>query len=130
MRMEAKNPGASSKKPRLNYAGYPLTAHGELMTALVQSDICSYPHSSVVMQFFEAVGRYGDFFRTRKECASPVLSAFIDIRYDFVFLFGVIESLAPPSLEESTTLGPTYVVDYSIFFIGSSRISDPRFLMN
>ena len=37
-------------------------AHGELMLALVESKIFSYPHHLVVMEFFEAVGHYGQFF--------------------------------------------------------------------
>ena len=95
MRADAKNAAAAGRKPRLNYENYPLTAHGELMMAVVQSGVSSFPHSTVVMQFFEAVGRYGDFFRTRKEGASPVLSAFIDVRCGFAFSIDVTKSLFP-----------------------------------
>lgn len=52
------------------------------MLALVESNISSYPHHLVVMQFFEAVTRYGEFFRIRKECNQTVLTAFIDSRSD------------------------------------------------
>ena len=71
-----------AKKPRVNYSEFPLTSHGGLMLALVESNISSYPHHLVVMQFFEAIGRYGEFFRIRKECNEAVLTAFIDSRSD------------------------------------------------
>ncbi|KAG7089605.1 pre-tRNA nuclear export protein [Marasmius oreades] len=64
----------------INYADYPLTTHGELLLALVQSGISAYPHQAVALQFFEAVSRYGDFFKVRKECIVPVLEAMIDSR--------------------------------------------------
>lgn len=69
------------KKAKLNYAEYPLTPHGELLMALIQSNVYAHPHPFVVSQFFETVGRYGDFFKTRKECISPVLSAFIGSKW-------------------------------------------------
>lgn len=50
------------------------------MVAIVESNISAYPHSSVAMQFFETVGRYGDFFKTRKQYSNSVLTAFIDTR--------------------------------------------------
>lgn len=65
------------KKPKLNYAEYPLTTHGELMMALIQSNSFAHPHPFVISQSYETVGRYGDFFKARKEGISPVLSAFI-----------------------------------------------------
>ncbi|KAJ8072513.1 pre-tRNA nuclear export protein [Marasmius tenuissimus] len=64
----------------INYAEYPLTTHGELLLALVQSGISAFPHQAVALQFFEAVSRYGDFFKVRKECIVPVLEAMIDSR--------------------------------------------------
>ncbi|KAF8309914.1 ARM repeat-containing protein [Clavulina sp. PMI_390] len=74
---ELKAPLPNSKKPKVNYAEFPLTPHGDMLMALIQSNVFAHPHSLVVGQFFETVGRYGDFFKTRKECISPVLSAFI-----------------------------------------------------
>lgn len=47
------------------------------MVALIQSNVYAHPHPFVVGQFFETVGRYGDFFKTRKECINPVLSSFV-----------------------------------------------------
>ena len=52
-----------------------------MMYALVTSGISTYPHTAVVAQFFEAVGRYGDFFKVRKDCIVPVLEALMDARY-------------------------------------------------
>src|ERR1700722_14183585 len=54
--------------------------HGEMLLALIQSGISSYPHRTVVMQFFETVVRYSDFFRIRKECIMPTLEAMVDTR--------------------------------------------------
>ncbi|KAF9267725.1 ARM repeat-containing protein [Marasmius fiardii PR-910] len=74
-------PSAREKEGKsINYADYPLTTHGELLLALVQSGISAYPHQAVALQFFEAVSRYGDFFKVRKECIVPVLEAMIDSR--------------------------------------------------
>ncbi|KAH7927937.1 ARM repeat-containing protein [Leucogyrophana mollusca] len=68
------------KRKEVDYSEYPLTSHGEMLLALVQSEISAYPHPLVVMQFFETVARYGDFFKIRKECMMPVLKAMIDSR--------------------------------------------------
>jgi exportin-T len=51
-----------------------------MLSAMVQSNISAYPHTAVVMQFFETVSRYGDFFKVRKECIVPVLEAMVDAR--------------------------------------------------
>jgi exportin-T len=74
---ELKSNLPNAKKPKLNYPDFPFTAHGQLMMALVQSNVYKHPHPFVIVQFFETIGRYGDFFRTRKECIGPVLDAFI-----------------------------------------------------
>ncbi|KAF9237674.1 armadillo-type protein [Melanogaster broomeanus] len=68
------------KKKEVNYSEYPLTPHGEILLALVQSGISAYPHRAVVMQFFETVARYGDFFKIRKDCIMPTLQAMVDSR--------------------------------------------------
>ncbi|KAF8638342.1 hypothetical protein AX17_002362 [Amanita inopinata Kibby_2008] len=64
----------------VSYADYPLTPHGEMLYALVQSGMTSYPHRSVVLQFFETAARYPDFFKIRKECIIPTLEAMVDPR--------------------------------------------------
>ncbi|OCH95393.1 ARM repeat-containing protein [Obba rivulosa] len=68
------------KRKETDYSEYPLTAHGEMLYALVQSGMSGYPHKTVVMQFFETVARYGDFFKIRKECIVPTLQAMMDAR--------------------------------------------------
>jgi exportin-T len=58
----------------------PLNVHGQMLLALIQSNISQYPHSAVLMQYFEAVARYGEFFKLRKECVPRVLEAFVTER--------------------------------------------------
>lgn len=68
-------------KPIIDYSDYPLTSHGEMLLALVQSGIASYQNKHVALQYFETVARYTDFFKVRKECILPTLEAMIDPRY-------------------------------------------------
>lgn len=68
------------KRKDVDYSEYPLTPHGEILLALVQSQISAYPHRAVVMQFFETVARYSDFFKIRKDCIVPTLEAMVDAR--------------------------------------------------
>ncbi|CAK5283785.1 unnamed protein product [Mycena citricolor] len=63
-----------------DYSIYPLTPHGEMLFALIQSNLSSHPDRRVALQFFEAVSRYPDFFKVRKECILPILEAMIDSR--------------------------------------------------
>lgn len=71
---------AKEKRKETDYSEYPLTNHGDMLMALVQSGISRYPNRTVVMQFFETAARYGDFFKIRKECIMPTLEAFVDPR--------------------------------------------------
>ncbi|TFY81654.1 hypothetical protein EWM64_g2359 [Hericium alpestre] len=71
---------AKEKRKETDYSEYPLTTHGELMFALIQSGISAFPNRTVVMQFFEVAARYGDFFKVRKECIMPTLEAMVDTR--------------------------------------------------
>jgi exportin-T len=71
---------AKEKRKETDYSEYPLTHHGDMLMALVQSGISRYPNRTVVMQFFETAARYGDFFKIRKECIMPTLEAFVDPR--------------------------------------------------
>ncbi|KAF8526317.1 ARM repeat-containing protein [Hysterangium stoloniferum] len=75
-------PGSIVKEKRktTDYSNYPLTPHGEMMFALVSSGISTFPHITVVMQFFETVARYADFFKVRKECVIPAIEALVDGR--------------------------------------------------
>jgi exportin-T len=68
------------RRKATDYSEYPLTTHGEMLYALVQSGISSYPHCTVGLQFFETVARYTDFFKVRKECIIPTLEAMVDGR--------------------------------------------------
>ncbi|KAF9468102.1 armadillo-type protein [Collybia nuda] len=68
------------KRKVTDYSEYPLTTHGEMLYALVQSGISSYPHRTVSLQYFETVARYTDFFKIRKECIIPTLEAMVDAR--------------------------------------------------
>lgn len=68
------------KRKATDYSEYPLTTHGEMLYALVQSGISSYPHRTVSLQYFETVARYTDFFKIRKECIIPTLEAMVDSR--------------------------------------------------
>ncbi|KDQ14828.1 hypothetical protein BOTBODRAFT_32183 [Botryobasidium botryosum FD-172 SS1] len=68
------------RRKEVDYSLMPLTLQGELMLALVQSGVSTYPNLAVTAQFFETVARYGDFFKVRKECIVPVLTDFLDVR--------------------------------------------------
>ncbi|KAK7690696.1 pre-tRNA nuclear export protein [Cerrena zonata] len=68
------------QRKETDYSKYPLTKHGQMLYTLVQSGISRYPNKTVTMQFFEAVARYGDFFKVRKECIVPTLEAMVDSR--------------------------------------------------
>ncbi|KAJ7104182.1 armadillo-type protein [Mycena belliarum] len=68
------------KRKAIDYSQYPLTPHGEMIFALVQSNISSYPHRSVMLQFFETASRYTDFFKVRNGCIMPTLEAMVDTR--------------------------------------------------
>ena len=68
------------KRKDTDYSGCALTAHGDMIYALVHSGISSYPHRAVALQFFETVARYTDFFKIRKECIIPTLESMVDKR--------------------------------------------------
>ncbi|KAF9036225.1 armadillo-type protein [Panaeolus papilionaceus] len=73
-------PVAPEKRKGTDYSEYPLTPHGEMLFSLVQSGIASFPNRTVSLQFFEAVSRYTDFFKVRRECIIPTLEAMVDQR--------------------------------------------------
>lgn len=58
-----------------------MTPLGEMLFALVQSGISSFPNRAVSAQFFETISRYTDFFKVRKDCILPTLEAMVDVRY-------------------------------------------------
>lgn len=73
-------PVERERRKSTDYSEYLLTPHGEMLFALVQSGISSYPNRAVSLQFFETVSRYTDFFKVRKECILPALEAMVDAR--------------------------------------------------
>ncbi|KAF8183925.1 armadillo-type protein [Pholiota molesta] len=73
-------PVDKDRRKAVDYSEYPLTTHGEMLFALVQSGIASYPNRMVALQFFETVSRYTDFFKVRKDCIIPTLEAMVDPR--------------------------------------------------
>lgn len=60
---------------------------------LVESGISAYPHRCVVMQYFETVARYSDFFKVRKQYIVPVLEAMIDTRYALISVSSITSFL-------------------------------------
>jgi exportin-T len=68
------------RRKEIDYADFPLTPHGELLMMLFETGISAYPNQAVVMQFFETVARYGDFFRVRKQYIVPALEVMVDTR--------------------------------------------------
>jgi exportin-T len=65
---------------RLDYTQFPLTPLGEIILRVAKSNIASWPHPSVPLQFFECAVRYHEFFQLVPECIPNVLSAFLDQR--------------------------------------------------
>ena len=68
------------KGDRVDYDTYALTPLGHLLALCVESDIVSYPHPSVTLQFFEAVVRYVEFFRSKPKTIKPMFEAMLDAR--------------------------------------------------
>ena len=68
------------RRKEIDYADFPLTSHGDLLMALFETGISAYPNQAVLMQFFETVARYGDFFKVRKQYIVPALEVMIDAR--------------------------------------------------
>jgi exportin-T len=78
------------KRKPTDYSTYPLTSHGEMLLALVQSGIVAYPHRTVAMQFFETVARYGEFFRVRRECIVPTLEPMVGVWCVYLAVFTLL----------------------------------------
>lgn len=70
----------SALKASIDYATLPLTLQGELLVRAVQSNITSYPHPAVSLQFFECASRYAEFFKLRTDCVQPTLGSLLDRR--------------------------------------------------
>lgn len=73
-------PPPNKTYPPIDYASLPLTPQGDILLKGIQSQILTYPHSAVTLQFLECCARYYEFFRCRRELIQPVLEAFVDTR--------------------------------------------------
>ncbi|CAE6431846.1 unnamed protein product [Rhizoctonia solani] len=71
---------AKDRRKSADWEAYPLTPHGEMLDALMRSQISAYPNNTVAIQYFETIGRYGDFFKVRKQYVGGVLTTLIDAR--------------------------------------------------
>ena len=74
--------GTATPTPKLqvDYTAFPLTVQGEILLRTVRSDISSYPHPSVALQFFECASRYAEFCKMRVDLIGPTLGALLDQR--------------------------------------------------
>jgi len=52
----------------------------QLFVVVLPSDISSYPHHAVQLEYFENVVRYSRFFDSFQEYLDPVLLSFLDQR--------------------------------------------------
>ncbi|CDZ96539.1 Nuclear mRNA export factor receptor LOS1/Exportin-t (importin beta superfamily) [Phaffia rhodozyma] len=72
--------GASTPKVNVDYMSLPLTLQGQILISTVESNISSYPHPAVPLQFFECASRYAEFFKMRIDCIQPTLGSLLDTR--------------------------------------------------
>ena len=83
MFVQSPEAGSKGRAPKLGnevLAGLPLSDLGEMVQKLVQSNVSSFPHPAVQLQFFECLVRYSNFFAARSNCVSDALPAFLDWR--------------------------------------------------
>lgn len=69
-----------SKPETVDYSQYPLTPLGQLLVLCMSSGVSSYPHPSVVLQYFEICVRYVDFWKSKAGAVHPVFEAMLDSR--------------------------------------------------
>lgn len=67
-------------REKIDYAAYPLSPLGQLLSLCMSSGIVSYPHASVTLQYFESAVRYVEFWKSRPGSIPPILEAIIDRR--------------------------------------------------
>jgi exportin-T len=70
----------SSSKEKIDYSQYPLTPLGQLLTLCMTSGILTYPHPSVLLQYFETAVRYVEFWKSKPGSVQPVFQALLDQR--------------------------------------------------
>ncbi len=81
--VQSTEPGSKGRAPKLGndaLAALPLSNLGEMVQKLVLSNVSSFPHPAVQLQFFECLVRYSNFFAARSGCVSDALPAFLDWR--------------------------------------------------
>ncbi|SNX83574.1 related to tRNA Exportin [Melanopsichium pennsylvanicum] len=83
MFVQSPEAGSKGRAPKLGneaLAGLPLSNLGEMVQKLVLSNVSTFPHPAVQLQFFECLVRYSNFFAARSGCVSDALPAFLDWR--------------------------------------------------
>lgn len=65
---------------KIDYEQYPLTPLGQLLSLCVSSNLASYPHPSVPLQYFEIAVRYVDFWKVKQGAIQPIFEALLDSR--------------------------------------------------
>lgn len=83
MFVQSPEAGSKGRAPKLGneaLASLPLSNLGEMVQKLVQSNVSSFPHPAVQLQYFECLVRYSNFFAARSGCVSDALPAFLDWR--------------------------------------------------
>lgn len=66
---------------KIDYTTYPASVLGELMNRTVQSNVASWPHPSIPLEFFECICRYHEFFTLAPHTIPRILPIFVDHRY-------------------------------------------------
>lgn len=67
-------------KDKIDYDQFPLTPLGHLLTLCLTSNVASYPHPSVTLQYFEAAVRYIEFWKSKPGSVQPMFEAMLDER--------------------------------------------------
>ncbi|EST05806.1 Exportin-1/Importin-beta-like protein [Kalmanozyma brasiliensis GHG001] len=83
MFVQSPEAGSKGRAPKLGneaLAALPLSNLGEMVQKLVQSNVSSFPHPAVQLQYFECLVRYSNFFAARSASVSDALPAFLDWR--------------------------------------------------
>lgn len=65
---------------KIDYEQYPLTPLGQLLSLCVSSNLASFPHPSVPLQYFEIAVRYVDFWKVKQGAVQPIFEALLDSR--------------------------------------------------
>lgn len=120
----------TTPKLHVDYTAFPLTIQGEILLRTVQSNISSYPHPSVALQFFECTSRYAEFFKMRSDLIQPTLGSLLDSRgihspqlavqerafylfHKFIRdLRGSLDNALVPSILESMSVSPSSDPDF------------------